>query len=75
MQLARAYRDHLTVIAACRLAFEDDFGDANHGVTEQQGAPDTADRSFQRHDGRNTALPLSPSKREVLKIPPKESGP
>ena len=68
MQLARAYRDHLTVIAACRLAFEDDFGVSNHDVTEQQGAPDTSDPSSRRRDGKNTTFPLSPSKREVLQI-------
>jgi hypothetical protein len=68
MQLARAYSDHLTVIAACRLAFEDDFGGANHDVTEQQDAPDTADHSPQRRDGKNTAFPPSYSKRGVLQI-------
>jgi hypothetical protein len=68
MQLARAYSDHLTVIAACRLTFEDDFVDANHDVTEQQDAPDTADHSPQRRDGKNTAFPPSYSKRRVLQI-------
>ena len=68
MQLSRVYIDHLTVIAACRLAFEDDLGVPNHYVTEQQGAPDTADPNSQRRDGKDTVLPLSTSKREVLQI-------
>jgi len=68
MQLARVYIDHLTVIAACRLAFENDLGVPNHDQAKQQGTPDTADPSSQRRDGKNTAFSLSPSKREVLQI-------
>jgi hypothetical protein len=68
MQLARVYNDHLTVIAACKPAAGDDFGIANRDETEQQGAPDTADRSSQRRDRKNATFPLSPSKHKVLKI-------
>ena len=44
MQLARVYNDHLTVIAARRLALNDDFGVANRDETEHQYTPDTADQ-------------------------------
>jgi len=68
MQLARVYNDHLTVIAARRLALNDDFGVANRDETEHQRTPDTADRSSRRREGEEHHLPLSPSKRVVLKI-------
>lgn len=74
MQLARVYIDHLTVIAACRPAFEDGFVVSNHDETGQQATPDTPIAAPGGVTVKNTTLPLSPSKREVLKISNRGEG-
>jgi len=51
------FSDHLMVMAAHRLALDGDFGVANGNDAKQQGAPDTADRGPQRHEGEEHQHP------------------
>jgi hypothetical protein len=50
--------NHLPVAQACRLPFEGDFSVTNRDHGKQQGAPDTADRGAERHEGKEHQLPL-----------------